>query len=55
MRPNDHQAIQNIHITAHTDEDVTFPYDNSKFGVVTESTVEMAAMDSETTCDMKRP
>ncbi len=55
MRPQDHQAIQDLHIHAHTDEGVTFDYDNSGFGVVTESTVTMAAMDSATTCEMKRP
>ncbi len=55
MRPNDHQAIQNLHINAHTDEGVTFDYDNSGFGVVSESMIEMAGMDSPSTCDMKRP
>ncbi len=55
MRPQDHQAIQNVHISAHTDEGIVFPYDNSPFGTITESTVEMAAMDSPTTCEMKRP
>ncbi|TMM55295.1 branched-chain amino acid ABC transporter substrate-binding protein [Sulfitobacter sabulilitoris] len=55
MRPNDHQAIQDMHIHAHTDEGVTFDYDNSGFGLVTEETVKMAAMDSPSTCDMKRP
>lgn len=55
MRPNDHQAIQDMHIHAHTDEGVTFDYDNSGFGLVTESTVKMAAMDSESSCKMKRP
>lgn len=55
MRPQDHQAIQDLHIHAHTDEGVTFDYDNSGFGVVSESTITMAAMDSATTCDMQRP
>lgn len=55
MRPQDHQAIQNMHIAVHTDEDVTFDYDNSGFGVVSESTIEMAGMDSPTTCEMERP
>ncbi len=55
MRPNDHQAIQNLHIGAHTDEGVTFDYDNSGFGIVSESEVEMAGMDSASTCEMKRP
>ena len=55
MRPNDHQAIQNLHIMAHTDEGVTFDYDQSGYGLVVESSVEMAAMDSSSTCQMKRP
>ncbi|UWR26477.1 branched-chain amino acid ABC transporter substrate-binding protein [Sulfitobacter sp. S223] len=55
MRPQDHQLIQNMNVGVHTNENVEFDYDNSGFGVVTESTVEMASMDSPTTCDMKRP
>ncbi|MEM8751890.1 MAG: branched-chain amino acid ABC transporter substrate-binding protein [Pseudomonadota bacterium] len=55
MRPQDHQLIQDVHIMAHTDEGVTFDYDNSGFGVVVESTVAMASADSPTTCEMKRP
>jgi branched-chain amino acid transport system substrate-binding protein len=55
MRPQDHQLIQNMHIGMHTDENVTFDYDNSGYGIVTETTVEMAGMDSETTCKMRRP
>jgi branched-chain amino acid transport system substrate-binding protein len=55
MRPQDHQLIQNMHIGIHTDENVTFDYDNSGYGIVTETTVEMAGMDSETTCKMRRP
>ncbi|WP_390914710.1 ABC transporter substrate-binding protein [Pseudosulfitobacter sp. SM2401] len=55
MRPNDHQAIQDVHISAHTNEGVTFTYDGSDYGTVTETTVSMAAMDSTSTCDMQRP
>ena len=55
MRPQDHQLIQDVHIHAHTDEGVTFDYDNSGYGLVAETTVTMAAMDSDTTCNMKRP
>ncbi|MFT4707155.1 MAG: branched-chain amino acid transport system substrate-binding protein [Ascidiaceihabitans sp.] len=55
MRPNDHQAIQNVHISAHTNEGVTFAYDGSEYGTVVETTIEMAAMDSTSTCEMKRP
>ncbi|MEM7440974.1 MAG: branched-chain amino acid ABC transporter substrate-binding protein [Pseudomonadota bacterium] len=55
MRAVDHQIIQDVHISAHTDENVTFDYDNSGYGVVSESVVTMAAADSATTCQMKRP
>lgn len=55
MRPNDHQIIQNMHIQAHTNEGVTFTYDNSDYGVVVESTIEMASMDIPSTCEMQRP
>ena len=55
MRASDHQAIQNVHILAHTDQGVTHDMDNSGFGLVVEKTVEMASADSATTCKMKRP
>lgn len=55
MRAKDHQAIQDVHIQAHTNEGITFDYDNSGFGLLVESTVKMAGMDSATTCQMKRP
>jgi branched-chain amino acid transport system substrate-binding protein len=55
MRPNDHQVIQDMHIGAHTNEGVTYTFDNSDFGVVVESTIEMASADIPSTCEMKRP
>ena len=55
MRAQDHQAIQNVHIQAHTNEGVAHDYDNSGFGMVVESTVEMASADIPTTCRMERP
>ena len=55
MRPQDHQAIQDVHIGAHTDENIRHPLDNSAFGLSDNVTVEMAAMDSPTTCKMERP
>ncbi|MBM1635117.1 branched-chain amino acid ABC transporter substrate-binding protein [Sulfitobacter mediterraneus] len=55
MRPQDHQAIQDMHVGVHTNENIDFDYDNSGYGVFTESTVTMASMDSPTTCEMKRP
>ncbi|MEM8728601.1 MAG: branched-chain amino acid ABC transporter substrate-binding protein [Pseudomonadota bacterium] len=55
MRPQDHQLIQDVHIHAHTDDNMTFDYDNSGYGLLVESTVQNAAMDSPTTCNMRRP
>jgi branched-chain amino acid transport system substrate-binding protein len=55
MRPGDHQAIQNIDIAVQSDKNVRHPLDNSEYGLVTQSTVEMAGMDSPHTCKMKRP
>ncbi|MEO0680460.1 MAG: branched-chain amino acid ABC transporter substrate-binding protein [Pseudomonadota bacterium] len=55
MREQDHQLIQNVHIMAHTDENITFDYDGSGFGVYAAETVEMASADIETTCKMRRP
>lgn len=55
MRAKDHQIIQDIHIQVHTNEGVTFGFDNSDYGVVTESTIPMASKDAPTTCEMKRP
>jgi len=55
MRPQDHQLIQNVHVTEHTDEGIRFKLDNSPYGLLTKNTVEMAGMDSATTCKMKRP
>ncbi|WP_340238537.1 branched-chain amino acid ABC transporter substrate-binding protein [Sulfitobacter pontiacus] len=55
MRPQDHQIIQDMHVGVHTNDNLDFDYDQSGYGVVTESTVEMASMDSPTTCEMKRP
>jgi branched-chain amino acid transport system substrate-binding protein len=55
MRPGDHQAIQNIDIAVQTDQNIRHPLDNSEYGLLTQSTVEMAGLDSPTTCEMKRP
>jgi len=55
MREIDHQLIQDVNIQAHTNEGITFDYDNSGYGLVVENTVTMAGADSETTCRMKRP
>ena len=55
MREADHQLIQDVFILEHTDEGVTFPYDNSDYGIVVESKVPMASADAPTTCKMRRP
>ncbi|MBB97137.1 MAG: branched-chain amino acid ABC transporter substrate-binding protein [Rhodobacteraceae bacterium] len=55
MRPEDHQLIQDVLITVHTDEDIQFDLDNSGYGQHLESRVEMAGKDSPTTCKMRRP
>ena len=55
MRASDHQAIQNVHIQAHTDEGIVHALDNSDYGLLVENTVIDAGMNSPTTCKMKRP
>lgn len=55
MRPEDHQLIQDVLITVHTDDDIKFDLDNSGYGQHLESKVEMAGKDSPTTCKMRRP
>ena len=55
MRADDHQLIQPIHISVHTDENVTFDADNSGYGLVVESTIAAADTVLPTTCKMKRP
>ncbi len=55
MRPDDHQMIQDIHISVHTKDGIEVDADNSGYGLLAEQTIEMAGMDSETTCEMRRP
>ncbi|WP_206378388.1 branched-chain amino acid ABC transporter substrate-binding protein [Sneathiella limimaris] len=55
MRAEDHQLIQPVHISVHTDENITFDNDNSGFGLVTESTVSGPDTALPSTCKMKRP
>lgn len=55
IREADHQAIQNVHILAHTKNGITHDFDNSGYGLKVEKTVDMASADSSTTCKMKRP
>ena len=62
MRAEDHQAFQNVYINTHTNdglpgnsEGVAMDFDNSGYGLLATSKVEMASMGMETTCEMKRP
>ena len=55
MRSQDHQAIQNIYVMAHSDENISHDLDNSGFGLLREATVEQAGLNSTTTCQMQRP
>ena len=55
MRADDHQLIQDVHISVHTDDGIVHDSDNSGYGLMTESTVTMASADSATSCKMKRP
>jgi branched-chain amino acid transport system substrate-binding protein len=55
MRPDDHQMIQDIHISVHTKDGIEVDADNSGYGLLAEETIEMAGMDSATTCKMERP
>ena len=55
MRPDDHQMIQDVHISVHTKDGIEVDADNSGYGLMAESTIDMAGMDSGTTCAMERP
>lgn len=55
MRPSDHQIIQDVHISVHTNKDIVVDADNSGFGLKDEKTVAMAGKDSPTSCEMERP
>jgi len=55
MRPDDHQLIQSLHISVHTDEDIMFDADNSGFGLRTIHTVAPDDTIMEHSCRMRRP
>jgi len=55
MRAADHQMIQDVYIMVHTDENIRHNLDNSPYGLLTESVIHMAGLDSPTTCKMTRP
>ena len=55
MRPQDHQADPGRAYPCAHGRRLTFDYDNSGFGRCAKAPSTMAAMDSPTTCEMKRP
>lgn len=55
MRAGDHQLIQDVHISVHTDENIVHDSDNSGYGLLIESSIAMASADSSSSCKMKRP
>ena len=55
MRPDDHQLIQPIQISVHTDEDIEFDGDNSGYGLKTVTSIPAEDTVMETSCQMDRP
>ena len=55
MRPDDHQMLQPIQISVHTDENIEYKMDNSEFGLLEESSVALEDTVLPTTCKMERP
>jgi branched-chain amino acid transport system substrate-binding protein len=55
MRRADHQLLMPIYISVHSDKNIKFDFDNSGFGLVTESKVERDKATLPTTCRMARP
>ena len=55
MRKADHQLQMPIYISVHTDKNIVFDYDNSGFGLVNESRVELDKATLPTSCKMERP
>ncbi len=55
MGASDHQLIQPIHISVHTDENISIDADNSGYGLLVESSVASENTILPTTCKMKRP
>jgi branched-chain amino acid transport system substrate-binding protein len=55
MRGSDHQLQMPLRIEVHSDKNVEFDFDNSGFGLVTETTVPVERTTQSTSCKMKRP
>jgi len=55
MRAADHQLQMPIRIFVHTNKNIEFDFDNSGYGLLTESTVSAHMASTPTTCKMQRP
>jgi branched-chain amino acid transport system substrate-binding protein len=55
MRASDHQLQMPIRIVVHTNKGLEFPWDNSGYGLLTESEVSAHVASTPTTCKMQRP
>lgn len=55
MRGEDHQIVQSLHISVHTDQNIEFDADNSGFGLYKEYSVPAENTVVETSCRMRRP
>ena len=55
MRPDDHQLIQSLHISVHTDQNIMFDADNSGFGLYTIHSVPPEDTIMDHSCRMRRP
>jgi branched-chain amino acid transport system substrate-binding protein len=55
MRKDDHQIMQSLHISRHTDQGIDFDADNSGFGLLTEYSETMDQTIPPVNCEMQRP
>ena len=55
MRTKDHQILMPIHIAVHTNEGVTFDFDDSGYAPVLQESIPVSRIQTETNCNMNRP
>ena len=55
MRASDHQLQMPLQVTVHTNKDIVWDYDQSGFGLLTETSYSAEQVATETTCQMERP
>jgi len=55
MRAEDHQLQMPVRISVHTKKNIEFDFDDSGYGLLTESTVSAHVASTPTTCKMQRP